>query len=332
MAEALDIVVTCTDRKSVPAGTATQVRNLQATNDVAGDVLEWRRRLQGSAENRRAARHLYQGETWSACLELERAAQQARGPERVRLWVLSAGYGIVPADQELAPYAATFASPFPDFVGGAATGEEALERVQGWWDALCRIADSTPGSLTEVAKQADGDLLLVLSSSYLRACRADVAQAVAAHSRSIVLAPSAQGSLRFQHAAPPFDARLLTTAADRQNGLPRPITSGTRMSLNVRAATLLVRRLGEGPITRDAACRYLGELTEKQAPLRQFGGDHHDDESVQRFIRSALAEDPTGTKSGLLRRFRDAGNKCEQKRFGRLFDHVAAGMAREGSR
>ncbi len=144
--EPLDIVVACTDRKSASAHPLAQVRNLPPRQDGSLNLAEWRRRLDDAVANRRPARQLYQGETWSASLELEKAAGRARGLDNVRLWVLSAGYGLVPADMRLTPYAATFASASPDFVGGRAAGAEGTEHAQAWWEGLCRGSRRVPAS------------------------------------------------------------------------------------------------------------------------------------------------------------------------------------------
>lgn len=315
----LDIVVTCTDRKSAPVSPDARLRNLPSGPAGVLDAMGWRRLLD-AAPRKHAARELYQGEAWAASLDLEAVARRVRGDNDVRLWVLSAGYGIVSADTALSPYAATFSAASPDFVGRTTRDGDATEQAQRWWEALCRTNEHPPGSLSQLGAQSSGDLLIVLSSAYLKACRPDVIQAVAANPRALVLAPSAASSLRLQHAAPHFDSRLLTTQQDRTRGIRRPISRGTRMSLNVRVAKLLVERFGEGPIDRADARTFLSELTERQPPLRRYEGEVLDDVAVRSFIREALHADPGATKSRLLRAFRDAGNKCEQKRFGRLFE------------
>lgn len=320
MKTALELVVACTDRKALPA--RVRVRDLAPRPDGALDVHEWLRLL-AEATPRAPARALYQGETWAASLELEATARRHRGSDSVRLWVASAGYGLVSADELLAPYAATFSSDSPDFVGGGHSGTECLEASRRWWRALSsRIDAGFPRSIAALAEEAPGDVLVVLSEAYLRACQPDVARAVGANERVVVVSPGAHHSPRLGHAAPAFDARLLTTAADRVLGRQRPIPRGTRMSLNVRTAQLLIERFQAGRIDRSAAGRYLGELTAAQPPLQRFGGEQHDDASVRSFIQELLRTDRQMSKTRALRAFRDAGNKCEQKRFGALYEQV----------
>src|SRR5688500_3154165 len=76
------------------------------------------------------SRDLYQGEVWACALELEAVARRYRDVESVRLWVISAGFGLISADQHVGSYGATFSSPAPDFVGGDLDGPDALAAVR----------------------------------------------------------------------------------------------------------------------------------------------------------------------------------------------------------
>lgn len=96
------------------------------------------------------------------------------------------------------------------------------------------------------------------------------------------------------------------------------------MSLNVRTAQLLVEYFGSQQLDRRDASAYLRTLVAAQPPLRTFTGQNHDDASVLDFLRAVLQVDRTVSKTAALRRFRDTGNRCEQKRFGRLYDRARA--------
>lgn len=322
MGEQLDIVVTCTDRKVLSSSDGLRVRDLPVDRSGWPSLEVWLDRVRGNEGPTRVARELYQGEAWSVSLELERLARQSRP---VRMWVLSAGYGVICFDSELAPYSATFSATSSDFVGGKLQGREASRAAQEWWQGLCSAsrAWSRRKSLEDVAVKAPGDVLMVLSNAYLRACRRDVVRAVSRNKRLVVLSPSAHNSAAIRHASPLFDARLLTTQEDRRRGIERPIPEGSRMSLNGRVAKLLVEHFGDRTIDRAEAFSLLHRLTEAQPPLATYDRDDRSDEAVRHFIRQRLLDDPGLTKTRLLREFRDAGNRCEQKRFGRLFAGVS---------
>ncbi len=67
-------------------------------------------------------------------------------------------------------------------------------------------------------------------------------------------------------------------------------------------------------------------VREQVATLSRKAGDWPEnlrtpvtDHEVMQFIRSELREAPEQSRSGLLRKFRDSGRKCQMERFNRLF-------------
>jgi hypothetical protein len=57
--------------------------------------------------------------------------------------------------------------------------------------------------------------------------------------------------------------------------------------------------------------------------MKRFDRTRMTDADVAKRIEQELAIDPRAKKSVLLRRLRDEGFACEQKRFGSIFDEVA---------
>ena len=118
-----------------------------------------------------AARDLYAGEHWMVACGLPDLA----GGGRIRLWVCSAGYGLIPADAPVRPYAATFTGGHPDSVPGGADGATA------WWHALSLWegpSSGQPRSIRELAaKEPAASYPAGAFRSYLHACRDDIAAA-----------------------------------------------------------------------------------------------------------------------------------------------------------
>ena len=329
MSRPIDLVVTCTDRKVVPPRAPMRVRDLPKAAGVP-EVNAWIDRL-AEAPPTHQARDLYQGEMWACALDLEAVARRYRGMESVRLWVISAGFGLISADHPVSSYGATFSSPAPDFVGGDLDGLDALDAVRRWWHQLGQVdLAATPRTLEELARNAEGDVVVVLSSAYLRACLPDLIRAVRANEAVTVVSPAAARIPQLCDAAPRFDARLLTTEDDRRASVERPIPRGTRMSLNLRVGRLLIDHFKDGAIRRDFAATYLRGLTDAQPPLRRFEGEPMADAAVKDFIAASLA-DETVSKTALLRRLRAAGLQCEQKRFSRLYAEAVKPLTLEYS-
>src|SRR5512132_4121876 len=99
------VVVTCTNRKKRPVPARLRLGSLPS-GSIARRVDTWIRRLcEDANEPTVAASDLYAGEHWTIVRSLPDLSSNT---ENVRLWVCSAGYGLVPVDAQIRPYAATF--------------------------------------------------------------------------------------------------------------------------------------------------------------------------------------------------------------------------------
>lgn len=304
----IDIVVPCVDRKQTAAheGHAAMRDARHALLD--GQLALWEELLH-TTDPRLCARDRYMGEAWQQALQLEEDASEAQlSPV---LWVASAGYGLISVDDPVGSYGATFSPPSPDDVGLDPMGSRAASRRRQWWKALARsrpLDTGRPRRLAEIAHANGGaPVIVVASSSYASAFGQDLSELLSMEAGMLVCAGrDLDGSTE----APAFDTRIETM-----------VTSGSRLSLNQRVASLVVQRLARG-MDRAQIAQSLRETTARGVRAETPDRDPASDEVIRRFIRAALEADRSATKSPLLRAFRDAGNACEQKRFGALFDQV----------
>jgi hypothetical protein len=96
------------------------------------------------------------------------------------------------------------------------------------------------------------------------------------------------------------------------------MVEGSRQALNVRVLAYLLDKLGDS-IGWDAAAHELETLVARQPALVRYERQRLSDAEIAGFVRSGLRDDPTVSRTQLLRRFRDLGNACEQTRFASLF-------------
>lgn len=302
------VVVTCTSRKTLPVPPALRLDNLPSLG-TAPRAREWAARLAGiSSTPLIAAQDLYAGEHWTIARGLAARARY----DRARLWVCSAGYGLIPAETQIRPYAATF-SGGSDRVHGGADG------ARQWWHALSSWAGPAPGQPRSIRSLAAADrsasFLLALSASYLDACRDDIAAAageVADPDTFMVISAGA----RFPESAGvvmvPADARL------------QGLLGGTRQALNARIAGYL---LSAGISSRAEATQRMTRLLAEQSPVTRYERKKLSDQEVTEMIACRLAQAHGTSASRLLREFRDAGYACEQQRFASLY-RATAGAGR----
>jgi hypothetical protein len=198
------VIVTCTNRKTLPVPQELRLDSIRAHDD-AQRARRWTARLAcGDGAQLIPAQDLYAGEHWMIARSLPALA----GHPPARLWVCSAGYGLIPADAPIRPYAATF-SGRQDRVPGGSDG------ARRWWDVLTSWEGPAPGQPRTITELTSSDpyavFLLVLSASYLDACRDDVTAAaglVADPDSFMVISAGARYPSSAVTAIVPADARL----------------------------------------------------------------------------------------------------------------------------
>lgn len=303
----LQIVVACSERKR--NGGEAPVR----LADVVGRTLEercmdWWRRLT-SAPRLLPASELYAGDQWAIARELPLLAK-SRG-FAPSLWVVSAGYGLVPAQTPLASYSATFASDSPDSVIDRGSGHPDVS--EGWWGELSKRSlpdSSAPRSLTALAASSPqgAAMLVVVSPRYLRAVAADLEGVLAAGVELMIVTSAPRAISKKLH-----DCVVPTQAALRM------ALGGALPSLHVRVARRLLIELSPGNFSARSARRCIQQIMAEcpDAPVHQR--ERMDDDQVRSFIREAMRKKQKVSHTGLLRELRASGRACEQKRFRELF-------------
>lgn len=318
MMDRLVIVASCSDRKSLPVADGLRLRSVPH-RPSATRVERWWRRIQEADAPKARAADVYQGDHWRVICELPDLARQAGfDPE---LWVMSAGYGLIPASAAICAYSATFAGRHPDTV--SSPGGEGSTR---WWADLASFRGPVRGEPRRFSELlgagARTRLLVVASADYLRAAQPDLSAAIqplARKGRALVVSTRAERlGPELAASVVPFDARL------------KAVLGGAAQSLNARVARkLLVDSGRHGLDAAQVQLRYRRLLRQMPALPRYDEREPMTDDQVKDFIRKELAGMPKRPGwTPLLRQMRKAGQKCEQSRFRRLYEEVT-GVKRE---
>ncbi len=313
--QAVEVIVTCTDRKTAPPPPRLRLRSVRART-VEERVRRWIDRLQEVQVDTVTARDLYAGDHWSVALDLPKVASES-GID-ARLWVCSAGYGLLPLQSRLKPYSATFASGHADAPTGSIGGPLARARSRAWWNELSRWSGPAPGnprSLAElVRRRRHSRLLLVASPPYLNALAEDleaVMKSDSANSRLLIVSAGADAEGPLREHVVPADSRL-------QKRL-----GGARQSLNARVAREVLRC---GVLDSARLRQRFKNLLARQEELVPYERTPMTDEEVREFIRRELRLNPKAKHSPLLRKLREEGRACEQSRFRSRFQEVKEEM------
>lgn len=310
MKDCVNLVVTCTKDKRAPIDPACRVRDLPA-GPIEMRMEQWADRMRDRQFHRVAVKDLYAGDHWSVVRSIE------SNYFAINTWVCSAGHGLVQLSDRVTPYSATFSGNHPDTVIGPACNDLPGEVRNQWWQLLAkkvRAGRSTPRTLTSLAaNDPKAALIVVASGVYLEAVEADLQKArqelADPNLLSIISAGGRLSNGLASHLVP-CDARFQHTVG------------GARRSLNTRVARHSLCTAKTLP-TLPKLKRRLQAMLEEQPELVKYERKTMSDDDVMEYIAGELSRNPKLKASPLLRKLRDSGRACEQKRFGRLYKRVA---------
>lgn len=316
------VVTTCTDRKTRTPHPEARARHLPKTS-LPDRLSAWQEALARETEDCIPAASLYAGDHWQVVREIPSIPS---GNIAVRVWVCSAGYGLVELGTPVHPYAATFDATHPDAIAPRGSSFTASD----WWSALgdWRLPGTSVRSvagLAGVARSADDVVLAVLSEQYLTAIQRDVtAAADTLGNRLLLLSAGARGD-RLRGASAGGDHladRLLPATAAL-----KVLVGGAMQSLNARLARRALRVADEWAHDPDQLGVLFQRWSEEAPPQELIDRARSDDAAIEDYVRTALREAPSLTHTSLLRALRVSGRACEQFRFRAIFRRVRDELA-----
>lgn len=290
------LIAACAARKAVLPTRELYLRSVPQKR-METRAAEWMRRLHAAKASHHAL-DLYQGEYWQVVRTLA-------GASNTRLWIASAGYGLIPSHQRIASYSATFAAGDADSVLPAAAGSGASRT---WWALVRGFATAEP----EIDRS---DFVVVIASAaYVYATSDDLLQM----RRRL---PTRAQFIVFSSFTGRDDSEWLNEHTVRLPASARLTLGGTAGAVGARAASAYFR---DGLVGRsaDEVERVLSNRYAR-AVIDQPQRAAMTDASIRTWLRKALLRESLSC-SAALRVYRDSGYACEQSRFGRIYRAVLA--------
>jgi len=316
----IHIISTCTNTKrlAVPGECRISSYKDNTYDEVAG---HWVGALRAGNNPTCPAQALYQGGHWTETLKCVRQAEAA-GFEP-SFWILSAGWGLLSATDQVCSYSATFANSGEDSIHKLTWEPEwsTKERSRHWWDAISQ--QRTGKSLLErleqerpVRRKKDRPIVLfIMSKDYYQAVEHEILELMGRDYEVMIVSASLYNELSSIH--PGLHAAILPFSDKFKQA--DCYLNKNNISLNAHLGTWLFRehaqtlRLGTAALFAE-----LAKLEQDLPAVERGEVVKMTDEEVLAFIDAHYQ--PQSAATQLLRILRDQeGKSCEQKRFGGLF-------------
>lgn len=310
----INIIVTCTKQKTCEPPSSLQLRNVTGAS-VESRVRQWKLRLDRSDSDSISPRSLYAGDHWAVARNLGALAMPS---ERFLVWVISAGYGLLPLDALIQSYSATFSTRHPDtvVVPRESTKSDPAADKRAWWNALINLDwdREKPLSISDLALEyPESSMLIAASANYLHAVQDDLRHARnRLHDKNLLAILSAGTDTLGD-----LTENLVPSSARLQ-----PLVGGVLRSLNVRLLRYALETARSAPPTLSTLSRLFQSLVDLAPERPRYDRTPISDNDVRRFVQKAMRKNGRVTQSGLLRELRSSGKACEQGRFRTLFKEV----------
>lgn len=290
------VITTCTLRKTArpPIGSTPASLPVGAQNLVQAAWIEKVQTLPASV----AAGLLYAGRGFGLATDAAESAE-------AKLYILSAGLGLVPADRQVPLYGLTVSPGYSESIAARVTGEF---DAAAWFAAL--LSSSRSDQWAEAIGSDSGRILIALTRPYAQMVGESLSMLEPrALARLRIFGTSLASALpaKLHPAIAPYDTRL------------DAILPGTRVDFSQRALHHFVGLVaGRSEQERDADYRAVANAFEKvKAPDRPNRPRRTDAEILE--MISLRLHSQLGI-ARILRALRDEeGVACEQSRFSRLY-------------
>lgn len=327
----IHIIVNCASRKRTPP--TAELGSILSSN-LKNRVAVWWRKLNNFSNNNSISKNriqrninktqvqdLYVGSYWSNIRGLSAKAKLSGFTSN--LWVISAGYGLISASDEIFSYSATFASGDKNSVtNGGYDHIKRREILNSWWELISDNqlpGSSNPRKLTQLIQENPGDyFLVVLSADYLTAVEKDLLkgmESLSATNNLVIITSKSFLNKALQKNIISVDARLQCNGKCEENCKKHLLLRGIRGAIGASLAGKIIERAQEHEFSALDFKQFVQNHIEQSPSLVNFNRTRLSNTEICKFIEEELKKLPSASCTLLLRKLRNNGLACEQKRF-----------------
>jgi hypothetical protein len=296
----ITILASCTNSKTEKANEALTIQCYSHEKPFEKVIQSWKKSREESNSQRYLTTKLYKGVGWKATVDTYNFLSNY---DKTKLYIASAGYGLISHTSKITPYNATFAprtsNSIDKFTGDKRANIE-------WWDSINQFRAEDFSN--------DSYFFVILPHNYLLATQNFIKEMVEQYDKRVFIfrATKSEAIPFMQNYTVEFDLRF------------NSFQTGTLSSLLSRAVLWLSKEVVEYeiPFKHHLFQEHIEEKMKNYTQYKMPKREQLSEEEIIKKIKNMIINDKITSASKGLRRLRESGIACEQKRFSTLFKKV----------
>lgn len=293
------IISNCTNAKKIIPKPEHMFRNHCISNPFYEISSKWNEAIKKSTV-RIKAKELYKGISWKASLDIKEILEKRHC---TKLYIASAGYGLINENTDITPYSITFSKESEDSIHHC----NDIKNSQQWWENINTIG------LDEFEK-AEG-IFIVVSKDYLKAMTHFISSLIGEYEDRVFIITAFHDvsfSKNYKKNILQFDTRF------------NQYEPGTLTSLVQRCARWLSLKLVEKklPLDHKILQEEIDCFLNQYKHIKKKDNIQKNDDEIKKIIIEQILNEKISSVTKGLKKLRLRGVACEQKRYGKLFKNI----------
>ncbi|MGK0469100.1 DUF6884 domain-containing protein [Clostridium sp.] len=298
----INIISSCTNSKKQTPSKSLQIENFNDDMDLEDIIRIWNSNIKAKGRTAFKATELYKGGSWQATLDTK---EKLFIKYKTELFIASAGYGLIHAEEKILPYDSTFASSTKNSINKFKNNSKLKANIR-WWNSI----NTFP--ITSFSHEAY--FFVILPHSYLIAAQDMIESLIKMFTDKVFI------FIANNHSLPPSMQKNIIKFDSRFNSFQAGVVSNMLQRAVLWLSTEIVTK--DIPLSHTILQDHIEKEMFKYKiyvmPIRT----KLTEQELYEKIKIMILENHISSPSKGLRLFRDMGYACEQKRFGKLFKEV----------
>jgi len=302
----INIISSCTNSKKVTASPLLQINSYDSNMSI-DDVLNiWKINTNSTQLSKYKPSDLYKGGSWKATIGTKKMLLTKF---HTKLFIASAGYGLIEDTTEISAYDSTFASSTDSSIRKFIKNSSKQDNID-WWNSI---------NTFELNTFSNNDyFFIILPYNYLYATQDTIKKIIEKFKMKVFIFRANKNTL------PTFMSTNIINIDSRFNHL-KP---GVQSDMLQRAVLWLSEEIINKniPLIHTDIQNHIDSTLEKYEKFSMPIREKLSEEILYIKIKSLIQEDNIQSASKGLKAFREMGFACEQKRFGKIFKDIKGGL------